>query len=179
MPRLSVVYGGVSHLCFHACRVLVDAQNGDTSLLWLQGWEISLRCQWGIQPLIYTLSRRTNKALFPPSTSRHPRDKIILAKPPLWYAPLALLYRPLYACWHWGIPRSSHQPNQLPHHTRRMQSTSPFPSLKRTLLHAELMQECKILGSHWNIQGICFHQRSHGNLYSKSSPRWERTQWLC
>lgn len=57
---------------------------------------------------------------------------------------------------HWGIPRSSRQPNQLPHHTHRMGSRSEFPSLKSSLLHAELMQGCKILESHWNTQGICF-----------------------
>lgn len=65
MPRLSVVNCGTSHLCFHTCRVLIDTQNGDPALLWLQGWKISLQHQRGIQSLIYRDTRGTNKALFP------------------------------------------------------------------------------------------------------------------
>lgn len=76
----------------------------------------------------------------------------------------------------WGIPRSSHQPNQLPHHTQSMGSRSRLPSLKSASLHAEFTQGCKILGSHWNIQGICFPRRFQ--LCSKDSPHWERTQQL-
>lgn len=121
----------------------------------------------------------TNKALFPPCHKHTPETKSS------W--PSLLFGMPHLPCCttlcvqagHWGIPRALHQPSHFPHHTHRMGSRSQFPSLKSTLLHAKFMQGYKVLGSFWNTQGICFPQRFPKTLYSKASPRWERTQRFC
>lgn len=148
MPRPSSVCGGVCHLCFHTCRVLMVTQNGHTALLWQD--RISVFSINVIQLLIYGGTWGTSKVLFPPSQAH----KIILARPPQ-----TLLYHPCMPAGHWGMPRPWHQPKQLPHHTPSMGSRSQLPSWKSPLLHAELMRQCRTLRSHWCSQENCFPQK--------------------
>lgn len=156
VPRLSLANSGTSHFCFHTCRVLIDKKWRQSPPLTARMENLSLTPMGDTALDLQGTLMELTKPYFPPPQVDTPGTKpslsgLLLGVP---HSPCSTTLWMQYGLW--GTSRSLHQPGCLPHHSHRMGSRSQLPSLKSTLRHTEFVKGCKVLGSLWNTQGICF-----------------------